>query len=137
MRKGIAMRKGFIAVLLVLALAATAYGGLLHFGGGKVPAQINQVSEVLTASGQAYLGKCAFRSVNVVTDGTNAVTLNVYDATSATGKKLIPTNTYIAGTSRTWSWEYGTGIEVSTGVYVQISVAGGGSCSVIVAYDAG
>lgn len=87
------------------------------------------------ASALAVTGRSAFYGIIVRTDGVNAVTLNVYDNTEASGSKLIPTDTVIPGNVNLAMIEFGTPILAENGIYVSASVAGGGSASYQVQYD--
>lgn len=42
----------------------------------------------LTASGQAVTGGCWITGLQIVTDGTNAATVTLYDGTGTSGKKI-------------------------------------------------
>jgi hypothetical protein len=87
----------------------------------------------------AITGPGAFGGIILLTDGTNNVTVNIYDNDKPLpdGNKLIPTNTVFTGTTRIWALGYDPPTPVSLGVYVTISVAGGGTCSYQILYDQG
>ena len=92
-----------------------------------------------TASAVIFARPCSFAGLTIATDGTNAVTVDVYDnATAATGTKLIPT--WIVPTSsanRIAALEFLHMKRCENGIYVNISVAGGGACSYTVDYIEG
>lgn len=96
----------------------------------------SQLTVPAAASAAAVSGPCVFYGLIVKTDGTNNVTVNVYDNTAASGTKLLPTSTVIPGTSRLFAVDFSDApILCDNGVYVDISVAGGGSFSYQVQYD--
>ncbi|MCE5265727.1 MAG: hypothetical protein LLG97_19635 [Deltaproteobacteria bacterium] len=102
--------------------------------------QVHQilVAKVTTdgaASGIAVSGAAAFYGIVVVTDGTNNITLNVYDNTAAAGSTLVPADTVILGGDRIWTFSWDPAIKCTTGIYVSISVAGGGTAKWKVQYD--
>lgn len=86
-----------------------------------------------TASALIRTGKGIFSGIIISTDGTNAVTLDIYDNTSAAGTKLVPTLTITSSAvDRVQSIKPpGAPVSFETGLYVNVSVAGGGSCSYV------
>lgn len=83
-----------------------------------------------TASAAIVTGAGSLCGVMIATDGTNAVTLNIYDNTAASGTKLIPTRVIpTSATSRGWSLSFIPAIPFKTGLY--ISVATDGSVSYV------
>lgn len=93
-------------------------------------------SSVQTESKSITTGAGLFYGIVVRTDGTNDVTLNIYDGKSASGTKLTPANVVIDGASYAQGWSFSTtpAITYTGGIYVDVSVAGGGSCSYQVFY---
>jgi len=72
----------------------------------------------------------------VKTDGVNAVTLSFYDNTSAAaGTVTMPTSIVLAATPQTQAISFGPPLYPQTGVYVSITVAGGGAATVWVNHD--
>lgn len=127
----------FLVVILAV-VAAMAYAANLDFGVGKdreVP--VHFITAPASYSSVAVTGAAAFGGILVKTDGTNNVTLNVYDNTSATGRLLIPADTIVLGTARLWALSFEPPVSATTGIYVTISVAGGGAASYQVIYDQG
>lgn len=90
-----------------------------------------------SASSEVVRGKGLFYGIVVVTDGTNDVTLAVYDGTSTSGKRLIAPNLVISGTAFKSGWAHSIDPPVTydTGIYVSVSVAGGGYCSYVAYYS--
>lgn len=87
-----------------------------------------------TASAKISEGIGEFVGILIATDGTNAVTLDIYDSkVTAAGTKLIPTLTIpSSATNRMFQLQFSPGIKYSVGIYVTISVAGGGTFAYIV-----
>lgn len=48
-------------------------------------------SAELTGNSAVYTGRCVFHGIAVATDGTNDVTVTLYDNTAASGGKVVPT----------------------------------------------
>lgn len=91
-------------------------------------------------SGNATIttGAGLFYGIVVRTDGTNDVTLNVYDNNAATvsGTRLTPASIVIDGASYASGWAYSLdpAITYTTGIRVGVTVAGGGTCAYDVLY---
>jgi len=92
-----------------------------------------QLSTGITATGQAITGAGKFQGLIIKCDGTNDVTLNVYDNTAASGTQLIPTNSVFEGTVRLAAISFAPGIYYNTGVYLEITCAG--TCEIMVQYN--
>ena len=84
-----------------------------------------------------YSGKCVFYEILIKTDGTNAVTLNIYDSLTATGKMIGNPDMVIAGAENNWTYNPVLPRLCWNGIYIDVSVAGGGTCRVSVEYDPG
>lgn len=105
-------------------------------GRGSKPTEVHKLSESKTASALIKTGACAFAGLIVVTDGTNEVTVNIYDNIEASGSdRFCPTDMPIRGAAKVFTLDYEPPIQGKTGIYVKISIAGGGSCSYQVVYD--
>lgn len=93
------------------------------------------ITTVAAASEASVAFPCKFHGIILNTDGTNNVTLNIYDnASAASGKVVIPTDTVILGAARTFSLSYDPPIRMGNGIYVDVSVAGAGTCAFQVLY---
>lgn len=80
----------------------------------------------ITSSGVVTAKSGALHGFIIKTDGTNAVTLNVYDnATEAAGRQLIPDDTIIttSGTDRLQSIQLPPG-RYENGLYFEITTSG-------------
>ena len=113
--------KKFLAVALILVLAA----------GGVMAARLTPysvISAVKTADALIYTvpsGRSVlFDGLIVQTDGTNDITFDIYDNTSATGTKLVPTSLKVKGTSETFALSYDPPVKGGTGLYVDITTTG-------------
>lgn len=85
-----------------------------------------------TASGVMMAGPGRLFGVLVQPDGTNAVTMTIYDnASAASGTKLTPTMTF-AGDGGLQEWKPAIEpVDCFNGVYVEVSVAGAGTVEYI------
>ena len=85
-----------------------------------------------TASALILTGAGFFHQLIVQPDGVNDVTVSVYDNTAASGTKILPTIVFAGdegpqATPPVW-------IYVDAGIYVSISVAGGGTVAYTTLY---
>jgi len=100
--------------------------GLLLAGIMVGPAQA-QMKSTGARTGDSLInsGITLFGGIIVVTDGTNAVTVEIYDNTSAAGAKLIPTWVVTtSATQRSASIGFGAPIKCMNGIYVDITTSG-------------
>jgi len=111
--------------------------GIKHFGAGKPPEKIDVLTQPSASSGVAVTGACVFKGIIFKTDGTNDVTVTVYDNTSASGNKLTPESFVIEGSARVFALSYEPGVLAVNGIYVAMSVAGGGEASFQVKHTQG
>jgi hypothetical protein len=86
-----------------------------------------------SASAAAVTGNCIFYGIMVRTDGTNNVTLNLYDNTGASGTLILPSSLVIDGSARIASIGDDSGLPITNGIYVDVTCAG--TCSYQVYYD--
>jgi hypothetical protein len=97
---------------------------------------VNRITGQLTTSGMAVRGPCAFKGFIIKTDGTNNVTLNIYDnEAAAIGEVLIPVNTVIPGMAYLYRFPMEPGIWCNHGIFVTLSVAGSGTAAIQILYD--
>ena len=113
--------KKYLAVALIVLLAA----------GGVIAAQLTPysvVSAVKTADALIYTvpsGRSVlFDGIVVQTDGTNDITFDIHDNTSAAGTKIIPTSLKVKGTSETFALSYDPPVKCGTGIYVNLTTSG-------------
>jgi hypothetical protein len=115
------MKKYFVLICLILLIITSTNAAT--------------ISEEKTGSGLIVEGSGEVVGIEIITDGTNAVTMTLYDNDEASGKKLTPG--YIISTSatnRTHFIGYRTGEKVfKTGVYVTISTDG--TVTYIITYE--
>ena len=110
--------------------------GMLKLGNTKAAIRVNEVGAApLTESGKVHTGPVAFAGLMVQTDGTNDVVINVYDAVTAAGKKVVPTALKVPGSQESWGLNIDPPLLCDNGIYVEITCSG--SCSVVPIYDAG
>jgi len=95
-------------------------------------------SAIYTADQTAvYSGDCWLYGLVVATDGTNDVTVEVYDSLTNAGTQVFPD--WIATTSsanRMSAISFDPPLQMTTGISVDITVGGGGSASYVVYYRA-
>lgn len=97
----------------------------------------DRYSAVKTESALIFTGNCVFSGIMIALDGTNAVTLDIYDGVDDTGVRIIPQIVIPSSAGvRSYSLGFNPGIPMRTGIYIKIAVAGGGSAS-FVAYFRG
>jgi hypothetical protein len=86
------------------------------------------VRQSATQTGDAAVvtGPGVFHGIMVITDGTNAVTMDIYDnASAASGTKLIPTWTITtSSTNRAQTISFFPPVRFLNGIYVDITCAG-------------
>ena len=78
----------------------------------------------LTADGAAITGKGSFFGLWIVTDGTNNVTFDIYDNTSAAGTKIIPTTIIDVANGTAQTISFGPGVRYENGIYINLTTAG-------------
>ena len=109
------MKKLILACLIIVACAGLAYaGGTMNY------------SAVQTATANVLTGKGALYGILIATDGTNAVTLDIYDGTSTAGTKLMPQVVITtSATNRGAAIDFGeSGVGFATGIHVVATCAG-------------
>jgi hypothetical protein len=79
-----------------------------------------------TASASVVTGPGLLDGIILNTDGTNPVTLNIYDNTAASGTQLIPDDTVIttSSTARLSKISFSPPLRFNTGVYVEVTTSG-------------
>jgi len=92
-----------------------------------------KVSGGKAASALIVTGSGVFHGLIVKCDGTNDVTVNVYDNTAASGTQLIPTDSVFDGTIKLNSFSASPGIWFATGLYLKIVCSG--TTEIMVLYD--
>lgn len=110
---------------------------LKQFEAGKQPVEFRKLSAEVTGTGTVVTGKTVFCGLLVTTDGTNDVTITLYDNTSAAGTKLMPGSPVFKGSDNIGGIEFDKGILAEIGIHIVISVAGGGSCTIQIIHDQG
>ena len=110
-----------IVVVTVLLLAGVAIALDVSKGSG---------SQTASATISSVAG--TFSGIMIATDGTNAVTLDVYDNTAASGTKLIPTTPITTSAiDRVQIIRPPVPVRYQTVLYVNVSVAGAGTCAYV------
>jgi hypothetical protein len=115
------MKKWIIAILALLVFASPSWAN-----------SIGNTSDAAVTTGPGYL-----KGLIVHTDATNACTVSVYDNTAASGTKLFSTWTVTtSATDRTQALSFDDNeVPYGTGIYVDITVGGGGTCTYDVYFE--
>ena len=129
------IRKIIFLIFIFCLISSPCYPGTITVGGQTIG--VNNITTEASVSTAIVSGKVAFCGIIIKTDGVNNITLNIYDNTIASGKPLVPTDTIILGNLRLVTLNYYPPIRCNSGIYVSVSVAGGGTCSYQVIYDNG
>ena len=107
-------------VLLVVIFAVQAQAQVCFPSGNK------------TADAALYTGRGTLCSIVITTDGTNDCSVILYDNTAASGTAILPTMT-CPGDSSTSGVNTcvlsNINLGFSTGLYADMTVGGGGSCT--------
>lgn len=103
-------------LLLVLA----AWLALCGFMTDHMVPTTEQTADALILTGSGYL-----YGIMVATDGTNAVTVDIYDSTDNSGTVFVPTFVIpTSATDRARTLSFNPPVPYSQGVYVDITCAG-------------
>ena len=97
------------------------------------PKEYMGYTATLTADAAAVTGNGYLYGIVFVTDGTNALAADIYANTAGSGTKLVPT-LQIAATPRIQTLNFDPPVNFNTGVYVDVTVAGGGTVAYMVYY---
>lgn len=81
-------------------------------------------SGLQSADALIYTGRNRINAITVLTDGTNAATLVVYDATSATG--TVVAKAVVAGASLTGHFIFENPVLCENGIYADVTGIGAG-----------
>jgi hypothetical protein len=79
-------------------------------------------SGLLSSSGQVFTGTARLNAVTILTDGTNAATITIYDNTSASG--LVLYKGILAGASNSRDSIFISPVRCEIGMYISISGTG-------------
>jgi len=117
-------------ILLGIAILLFAFAPLNAY----YPDDYMNASAVKTTDAQILAGAGYCYGVFFTTDATNDVTVDIYDSLTATGTKIVPQ--FIVTTSansRAAAVSFDPPVEVSTGIFVDITL-GAGTVSYVVYY---
>jgi hypothetical protein len=118
------MKKLSLTILFVILTAVTV---LAFESDYAKPSSVYAADQNAIVSGPGYLF-----GIMVVTDGTNPVTVKVYDNTTATGTKIIPDWTVTTGAAdRYQRLSFNPPLNFNTGLSIDITI-GAGSASYVV-----
>lgn len=104
---------------------------------GIVYAQTSITPSLIKTNSSMIINRVGFfHGITVITDGTNIPTIDIYDNTVASGRRLIPTWPVPTVTvNRSITYDMSPPIKVQNGIYVGVSVAGGGTVTYMVYYQ--
>lgn len=109
------MKKVFLLmVVFLLVWSASAFA-------------VDRVSYSGTSEGDALIasGRAEFHGITITGDGTNAVTVDIYNNTAGSGDKITPTlNFPQSATSKTQAYGVNPPVSCGTGIYVDVTTAG-------------
>lgn len=109
------LTKQWVVVLALITLCA-----------GVALAGRSVVRSIKTADAGITTGSGEFMGFIITPDGTNDVTLSIYDNTAGSGTKMLPTMIF-AGDGGTQAWSVpgsDRGLEYYTGIYADITTSG-------------
>lgn len=122
-----------LTLILILLLASSAWA-FKRFPDSEYGVPTAKNSGVKTADTAILAAAGIFYGILVVTDGSNACTISVYDnASAASGTKLFPTVIVPAGSTSGYGISMGYGVLAANGIYTDITTSG--TCSFSVYYD--
>jgi hypothetical protein len=105
------MKRGILIILIVLLMMGAAFGS-------EALLPSTQTADAAICTGRCYLG-----AIIVMPDGTNDVTVSIYDNTTNSGTEMLPTMTF-AGDGGAQAFAAPYKILGSTGIYVDITTEG-------------
>jgi len=108
------MKRLFLVLFLVLFLAGPTWAGNYNFIAN---------SKTQTVDNLIYTGACYFKGLLVQPDGTNDVTITLYDNTAGSGTKIIATLVF-AGDEGAQALQIPVRIQCWAGIYADITTAG-------------
>lgn len=103
----------FIFVLLLLAQSAAM--------------AVDRVEYSATKTGAALIisARAEFHGITITGDGTNAVTVDIYNNTEGSGEKISPTlNFSQSATSKTQAYGVSPPVRCDKGIYIDVTTAG-------------
>lgn len=120
------MKAKILTVLTVILLAVCVPAVAFQ------PYEWAVTSDEQTADATILTGSGWFHQIIVMPDGTNNVTVSIYDNTASSGTELLPTMTFAGDGGPQASppvW-----VACSTGIRIDVTVAGGGTVAYAVLY---
>jgi hypothetical protein len=112
------MKRLFVAILMVLFVLSVPANAFEPGEWATNSGQKTADTKILTGAGYLY-------GIMVVTDGTNAVTVDVYDNTAGSGTLAVPSWTVTtSATDRAQFLPLNIPVGVDNGIYVDITTAG-------------
>lgn len=100
-------------VVLMIALSVPCYSAEWSHGSGNK-----------TADALIFAEEGSFHGIALVADGTNAITVSIYDNTTNSGKLLVPTFIVPGTATAGYSLSISPPVRFNNGVYVDITCSG-------------
>lgn len=123
----------FLALMfMAIAVTPLSWARDLHVGGKTI--DVLTPSAEFTSGGKVVTGACLLRAIVISTDKTNDLTINVYNGSSSASNKVLP-QMPIIGTDGSWGFAPPLPIYCPNGIYVGVSVSGGGTMRGMIYYD--
>ena len=107
--------------------------------GNRKEIDIKKLSDPITAQGQVLestvaIARGVFYGITLRTDGTNAVTFTMWDATTVSGgDQMTPTDIVVNGSDRLISLDYEPPLSFENGMFLEASSAG--TFEAMISYD--
>lgn len=84
-----------------------------------------EYSALQTGDALIISGRAEFHGITITGDGTNAVTVDIYNNIEKSGEKITPTlNFSQSATSKTQAYSVNPPVRCNTGIYVDITTSG-------------
>lgn len=115
--------KRILLILSLLLLAVPCWAVDVSYGSGN-----------RTADALIFQGEGLFYGIGLTGDGTNATTVSIYDSLTGTGTLLFPTFV-VAASPATQTLNINPPVRFNTGLFIDITVAGGGTTNYVVYYS--
>ena len=96
----------------------------LSTGGRLNDINIVDITDVQDVSAAVLSRAVGFSGIIIRTDGVNDITLNVFDNTAASGKRLIPEDVVVEASLRVASIGYFPPVYAENGIYVEVTCSG-------------
>ena len=109
------MKKIFALVTLFLLFSV-----IVALAGDRVQYSATSTGNALIVSGTAD-----FHGITITGDGTNAVTVDIYNGLTSAGAKIAPSLAFVQSqTNKTQTYGVNPPVNCNTGIYIAVATAG-------------